>query len=84
MKSFLFIFLCVLQQGFVFCEESRGLIVGGFPIAIEEVPYQVNLLLPSKTHICGGSIISKDWVLTVIILFYIEDPQTDVTINAYD
>ncbi|XP_055596183.1 trypsin 5G1-like [Uranotaenia lowii] len=39
-----------------------GRIVGGFEISIEDVPWQVSL--QSDGHICGGSIIGSQWVLT--------------------
>jgi len=39
-----------------------GRIVGGYEIDIASVPYQVSLQRGS--HFCGGSIISKDWILT--------------------
>jgi secreted trypsin-like serine protease len=38
-------------------------IVGGFPIAIEEAPWQVSLQARG-THFCGGSILTEDFVLT--------------------
>ncbi|XP_035778324.1 trypsin-1-like [Anopheles albimanus] len=38
-------------------------IVGGFAIDISEAPYQVSLQRYGA-HNCGGSIISKEWVLT--------------------
>lgn len=40
-----------------------GKIVGGLPIEINEAPYQVSLQ-DRGYHICGGSIISEDFVLT--------------------
>lgn len=39
-----------------------GRIVGGNKINITEAPYQVSL--QTGTHICGGSIISSEWILT--------------------
>jgi hypothetical protein len=39
-------------------------IVGGFPIGIEEAPWQISLQDPGFGHFCGGSIISPDFVLT--------------------
>uniref|UniRef100_A0A182QDV6 trypsin n=1 Tax=Anopheles farauti TaxID=69004 RepID=A0A182QDV6_9DIPT len=38
-------------------------IVGGFPVDISEIPYQV-LLRHNGSALCGGSIISPDWILT--------------------
>lgn len=39
-----------------------GRIVGGEAVDITEHPHQVSL--QSGSHICGGSIISANWVLT--------------------
>lgn len=38
-------------------------IVGGYPVNISEVPWQVSVQY-HKRHICGGSIISDQWILT--------------------
>lgn len=43
--------------------EQNSRIVGGSLTTIDQYPYQVSLR-SSGTHICGGSIISADWVLT--------------------
>lgn len=40
-----------------------GRIVGGTPTSIKKYPYQVSLQYHSS-HICGGAIISKDYVVT--------------------
>lgn len=37
-------------------------IVGGVPITIEQAPWQVSL--QTYSHMCGGSIISNNWVLS--------------------
>ncbi|HKE14301.1 MAG TPA: trypsin-like serine protease [Kofleriaceae bacterium] len=39
-------------------------IVGGFPIGIEEAPWQISLQDPDFGHFCGGSIMSSEFVLT--------------------
>lgn len=44
----------------VFGYESR--IIGGAPTAIEKVPYQAGLF--RNSHVCGGAIISRQWILT--------------------
>nr|AAB37260.1 early trypsin precursor [Culex quinquefasciatus]AAK50138.1 early trypsin [Culex quinquefasciatus] len=44
-------------------EATEGRIVGGFEVDIKDVPYQVSLR-SFGSHICGGSIISKRWILT--------------------
>lgn len=38
-------------------------IVGGIGVRIEEYPYQVSIEF-YRIHICGGSIISANWILT--------------------
>ncbi|XP_073821499.1 trypsin-1-like [Musca autumnalis] len=39
-----------------------GRIVGGHKIKISDAPHQISL--QTSSHICGGSIISKQWILT--------------------
>ncbi len=41
----------------------EGRIVGGEETTIKVIPYQVSLRINGH-HTCGGSIISKDWILT--------------------
>jgi trypsin len=43
---------------------DSGEIVGGFPISIEEAPWQISLQETGFGHFCGGSILSEDFVLT--------------------
>ncbi|XP_063988474.1 trypsin-1-like [Diachasmimorpha longicaudata] len=42
---------------------SGNRIIGGRNATIEEVPYQISLQF-ANSHNCGGSIISKNWVVT--------------------
>ncbi|XP_046141441.1 transmembrane protease serine 9-like [Osmia bicornis bicornis] len=42
---------------------DEGRIVGGQPASIDEHPYQVSLRFNNR-HICGGAIISEEWVIT--------------------
>ncbi|XP_055308418.1 trypsin-1-like [Sitodiplosis mosellana] len=49
--------------GFLPKPQLDGRIVGGFPIEISQVPWQVSLQTRGS-HFCGGSIISEKWVLT--------------------
>lgn len=44
------------------CHRTKR-IIGGVKTDIDSVPYVV-LIRQRKIHYCGGSIISKDWVLT--------------------
>ena len=40
-------------------------IIGGHKIKIQEAPYQVSIIWTLKNkHHCGGSIISKNWIVT--------------------
>lgn len=41
----------------------EGRIVGGIDATIEKYPWQVSLQ-DVQFHLCGGTIISKDWILT--------------------
>ncbi|XP_058452709.1 trypsin-1-like [Malaya genurostris] len=43
--------------------DEHGKIVGGFAINITDAPHQVSLQSRGR-HICGGSIIANQWVLT--------------------
>ncbi|XP_021709641.1 trypsin-2 [Aedes aegypti] len=61
----------VLTEGFKLGlnneNEDSIKIVGGHPIGIEQAPYQVSVQVKSKSsqrHICGGTILSADKVLT--------------------
>lgn len=38
-------------------------ILGGGPVNIEQYPYQISLMIGGN-HSCGGSIISKDFIVT--------------------
>lgn len=40
-----------------------GSIIGGYETKIENIPWQASLQYSSK-HICGGAIISSQWILT--------------------
>jgi secreted trypsin-like serine protease len=48
--------------------DDDGKIVGGKEINISDAPYQISLQYYGS-HICGGSLIGENWVLTVSILF---------------
>ncbi|XP_043285319.1 trypsin-5-like [Venturia canescens] len=50
--------------GFPTAHHLPGRIINGSEISIEEYPYQISLILKGEGHLCGGSIISKKWVLT--------------------
>lgn len=44
---------------------SKKFIVGGKPSTnMEKTPYQVALMIDAHYFYCGGSIISKHWILT--------------------
>ncbi|XP_032682792.1 trypsin-1-like [Odontomachus brunneus] len=64
-----FLFLCfVLRAGLsrgqrITIAYDEGRIVGGQRTSIEEHPYQVSLRQRNR-HVCGGAIISEDWIIT--------------------
>jgi trypsin len=41
-----------------------GRIVGGTAAEIGEIPWQVSIKTVLGFHMCGGSIISADWIVT--------------------
>ena len=47
---------------------SEGRIVGGDATDTKQIPYIVSLAIPYRSdtpeHICGGSIIADNWILT--------------------
>ncbi|XP_067910370.1 transmembrane protease serine 2-like [Heterodontus francisci] len=47
-------------------------IVGGMPALLGKWPWQVSLHYKSR-HVCGGTIISQDWVMTASHCFFEED-----------
>uniref|UniRef100_A0A182P6A4 trypsin n=1 Tax=Anopheles epiroticus TaxID=199890 RepID=A0A182P6A4_9DIPT len=55
--------VAAVASGLLVAPARRAQIVGGFPIDITEVPYQISLRKNGR-HSCGGSIISPDWILT--------------------
>ncbi|XP_053673720.1 trypsin 3A1-like [Anopheles nili] len=61
---------------------STNLIVGGFKVKIEEVPYQAAVL--KKGHaICGGTIIGPRWILTSLhCLDYPEIAEFNVVVGT--
>ncbi|XP_063700033.1 trypsin 5G1-like [Culicoides brevitarsis] len=63
MKYTLLIFVSIVL-GSQAVPNSR--IVGGFPITINDAPYQVSISAETNNgqHFCGGSIISRRWILT--------------------
>uniref|UniRef100_A0A8C0Z8B2 Peptidase S1 domain-containing protein n=1 Tax=Cyanistes caeruleus TaxID=156563 RepID=A0A8C0Z8B2_CYACU len=46
-----------------FAEDDDDKIVGGYTCAEHSVPYQVSLNV-AGSHVCGGSLISSQWVLS--------------------
>jgi trypsin len=66
-KIFIIALLVSVSNGFLlnprFIRLNQGKIVGGIQIGIEDAPYQISLQ-SRNFHICGGSIISQNFVLT--------------------
>jgi len=52
----------VLEKPWRLSPRLDGRIVGGHRINITDAPHQVSL--QTSSHICGGSIISEEWILT--------------------
>ncbi|CAK9825178.1 Transmembrane protease serine 9, partial [Anthophora retusa] len=51
------------SQIFSMDDVDEGRIVGGQPASIDDHPYQVSLRYNNR-HVCGGSIISEEWIVT--------------------
>ncbi|KAF7996802.1 hypothetical protein HCN44_002448 [Aphidius gifuensis] len=52
-----------------------GRIINGRTTPITEIPYQVSLQIKSR-HICGGSIIGREWVLTAAHCMERKNPES--------
>lgn len=74
-QNFLTFIVALIMLTFVSGEENER-IVGGFPVSIKHVPYQISLqtLKPDgrSRHFCGGSIISKKFIVTASHCVYDE------------
>ena len=62
MKHYLFLFYFCSLLTLIFAQNR---IVGGIEASINEFPYQVSIQRLNR-HICGGSILSQDWILTAV------------------
>lgn len=61
--AILSVFIIAASANPLLSKPTNGKIVGGLPIDIELAPYQISLQ-DRGFHICGGSIISPNFVLT--------------------
>jgi secreted trypsin-like serine protease len=60
---FAFLAIASLGNSLNVTKDKEGRIVGGAAIDIRQAPYQV-VLMASGRHICGGSIIARNFILT--------------------
>jgi secreted trypsin-like serine protease len=44
--------------------ETTQDVIGGTEVVPGDLPWQVQLSIPGSPHVCGGSVIDNDWVLT--------------------
>lgn len=63
-------------------QSSSGRIVGGFVVPVEDVPFQVSLSWNGSDHFCGGSLLSKRWVMTAGHCAYPEDTKLKVRVGS--
>lgn len=69
-------------------KKKKEAIIGGNPIPITRVPYQVRINIPNASG--GGVILSKDWIVTAAHVVYglsasqvnVVSGTTDVTLNS--
>lgn len=69
MKTLVIVLLAVVSTLAAPAEELSTRVVGGENAAPGQFPYIVSLhwvIGPVSTHVCGGSIISSLWILSVI------------------
>ncbi|XP_067095491.1 trypsin-3 [Osmerus mordax] len=60
-----YVLICMLLELLaVRCQQMQGRIVGGYAPAPNSIKYIVSIQTTRGQHFCGGSLISKYWVLT--------------------
>nr|XP_057906538.1 trypsin-3 [Doryrhamphus excisus] len=64
--DFMFILLCILMDVLTSsCQVfQQGRIVGGYAPVPHSIRYIVSIQTTDRRHLCGGSLITRDWVIT--------------------
>ncbi|XP_062548355.1 trypsin 3A1-like [Armigeres subalbatus] len=75
--SFILLLNCIKWT--IASTDSR--IIGGYETKIEDVPYTVSLIMKNYGHFCGGTIVSRIYIVTAAHCVYDKIPA-DITVRA--